>query len=297
MKFLAARIAATLLLSALLAIGTKAQQTMPSGRIAGYCAQHPGESIVVNGTVSTFPYTCPLQEPRPAGMVAPAPQPAPSPSDIAYCQAHTTDSFCLRGGTVAPQPAPESTPKPSQTPASVAQSDCRVISFAVATPNGVQPYYPDWIESWVKKNAKKYPSVCFAQNASGRNPFVIIMSTSRNAFTGLQVTRVTTTTPISGSGNGTVTDNYGGMWQYTYSYDGTVTTSQNVASPYVINSNTLFATAYDSRGSVVAEGRHVYSSQTGGDPYSSLGYNLGSALAAINARGRMLTGVVKTISK
>jgi hypothetical protein len=297
MKFLSARIAATLLSFAFLAVGTKAQTAPVSlEQMKVICAQNPGLSVLVDATAGTVQYTCPLPEPKPVPTLAPASaQQTMSPSDVAYCQLRTTDSFCLRGGAPAPQVAPMATPTPLPYVNST-QSDCKTISFAVATHNGVQSYYPGWIDSWVKKNAKKFPTVCFAQRG-GQNAYVVIMSTSHNSFNGLQVVRVTTTTPFSGGGNGTVTDNYGGTWEYTYTYDGTVTTSENVAAPYVINSNTLYATAYDSRGNVVAESNHVYSSQTGGDPYNSLGYNLGSALAAINARGRMLTGVVKTISK
>lgn len=273
------RIAATLLLFVFLAVGTKAQTMSPSD--VAYCQAHRTDDFCLRSGVSA---------------------PQLSAADVAYCQTHPTGIF----STSCPNPpAPPSkpvvipTPAPIASIATVAKSDCKTISFAVATPNGVRSYSPGWVDSWLKKNAKKYPNVCFAQNG-GQNAYVVILSTSHDSFAGLQVVRVTTTTPFSGGGegDGTVTDNYGDRWRftYTYTYSGTVTTSENVAAPYEIDSRTLYATAYDSRGNIVAESSHVYSSQTGGDPYSSLGYNLGGALAAINARGRMLTGVVTTVA-
>ncbi len=178
----------------------------------------------------------------------------------------------------------------------------RAISFALADASGVRPFMGtgNWIESWVRKNAKKHPDVCFSQSPMrGRTNYLIVLSQSAAYYSGIDpVVRTdtsTNTTPVSGSG--TVTDNYGGMWNYTY--NGTVTTTTTTTTqedvPYTINSNTLYANAYNGNGTLVSHRYHVYSTKSGGDPYNSAGYNLGNALGAINARGHLLSTVVKDI--
>jgi len=175
---------------------------------------------------------------------------------------------------------------------------CKVISFAVTTQNGAYPLVTQWEQSWLSKNAKKFKDVCFSQSPMPNHEnFTIVLSDSPTRFTGLQavVTTSTTTTPVSGQG--TVTNQYGQQWAY--SYDGTVTTTTTSATnvPVEIDSNTLYATAYNERGEVVGQRGHTYSTQTGGDGSTALGYNLGNALMAINARGRMLSGVVKDVER
>jgi hypothetical protein len=177
------------------------------------------------------------------------------------------------------------------------------VSFAVLLPNGnVEYIVPSWTNNWVRKNAKKYSNIQFSQDkAVVPGSYLIVFSDSKSAISGYQpvahVDTSTSTTPISGSG--TVTSNYGTVWNYTY--DGTMTTTTTtrttVNEPYTIQSKTLYATAFDSNGGTVTQRWHVYSSQSGGDPYSSLGYNLGNALGAINARGRLLNAVTKDIEK
>ena len=87
----------------------------------------------------------------------------------------------------------------------------------------------------------------------------------------------TSTTPVSG--NGTVTDNYGGMWNYTY--DGTVTTTTTTTTtthddlPYTDTSNTLYLRSYDQNGRVISERWRTITTRQGGDGANTLGYNLG----------------------
>lgn len=183
------------------------------------------------------------------------------------------------------------------------QISVKTISFAVANRGGgVEYYVPSWVQKWVKKHAKKYPGVVFTQEkAVGDNSFLVVFSDSASALSGFEpVTHTSTSTSTSPvSGSGTVTDYSGDQWNYTY--DGTVTsttttqTTENEA--YTIQSNTLYATAFDSRGSTVSKHWHIYSTKSGGDAYNSLGYNLGNALGAINARGRLLGDVAKDIEK
>lgn len=197
------------------------------------------------------------------------------------------------------QPTPELAANMISQP--VTQSYVKTISFAVANHNGgVESYVPNWVQTWVKKNAKKYPDILFTQEKGvGNNSYLIVFSDSAQALSGFEpVTHTSTstsTTPVSGSG--TVTDYYGDRWNYTY--DGTVTTTTTTRTTeneaYTIESRTLYATAFNSSGSTVSQHWHVYSTKSGGDAYNSLGYNLGNALAAINARGRLLSAATKDI--
>lgn len=182
------------------------------------------------------------------------------------------------------------------------QVSVKTISFAVAIRGGVEYYVPSWVQKWVKKHAKKYPGVVFTQEKTvGDNSFLIVFSNSANALSGFEpVTHTSTSTSTSPvSGSGTLTDYSGDQWNYTY--DGTVTTTTTTQTTeneaYTIQSNTLYATAFDSRGSTVSKHWHIYSTKSGGDAYNSLGYNLGNALGAINARGRLLGDVAKDIEK
>lgn len=173
------------------------------------------------------------------------------------------------------------------------------ITFVTVQNGQVIHLMPNWAINWVKKNEKHYSGVRFSTSEApiaGAKNFVIAFSSSSGAVQGFQpVTHTdtsTSTSPVSGSG--TVTDNEGEMWNYTY--DGTVTTTTTTTTeeqvPYTQSSNTLYVTAFNDDGQMISQRWHVFSSQTGGNPYSSLGYNLGSALSAINARGHLLKKVV-----
>ena len=199
----------------------------------------------------------------------------------------------------AVQTAPEVVASPSPQP--VKQSSGKTISFAVANDHGGVDYYiPKWVQNWIKKNAKKYPDILFTQDKTiGNNSYLVVLSNSANALSGFEpVTHASTSTSTSPvSGSGTITDYYGDRWNYTY--DGTVTTTTTTTTTeneaYTIQSNTLYATAFDSRGGMVSKRWHEYSTKTGGDASNSLGYNLGNALFAINARGRLINAVAKDI--
>lgn len=184
------------------------------------------------------------------------------------------------------------------------QTCTRVISFALADGSGVHPFMGTggWIGKWVKKNAKKFPDVCFSQTPiERRSNYLVVLSQSAGYLTGfdpvVKTNTTTSTDPVSGMG--TVRDNYGGTWDYTYSGTATTTTTTttNENVPYTITSNTVYAYAYGDGGVIVSQRYHVFSSRSGGDPSSTAGYNLGSALAAINARGRLLNSVVKDIEE
>jgi hypothetical protein len=166
----------------------------------------------------------------------------------------------------ATQPPQDVVARPESQP--IQQSSVKTVSFAVANRSGrVESYVPDWVRKWVNKHAKKYPDILFTQEKGvGSNSYLVVFSDSAHALSGFEpVTHTSTSTSTSPvSGSGTVTDYYGDRWNYTY--DGTVTTTtttqttQNEA--YTIESSTLYATTFDSRGGTVSHHWHEYSTKS-----------------------------------
>ncbi len=186
-----------------------------------------------------------------------------------------------------------------QKPTVAPNSPIATVTFITIQNGNVVHLMPDWAIKWVRKNEKKYPDVRFQTSdkpVAGARNFVVAFSASSAELQGFQpVTYTDTSTNTSPvSGNGTVTDNQGEMWNYTY--NGTVTTTTTTTTheqvPYTRTSNTLYVTAFNEQGETVAQRWHVYSTQSGGDSANALGYNLGNALGAINARGHMLKTIV-----
>jgi hypothetical protein len=189
-----------------------------------------------------------------------------------------------------------------------AQQPCtKVVSFGhmAPTPQGARLIHyniPDgtskgWLNNWVRKNAKNYPDVCFLPNPMKDHAnFLVVLSDSPRFFQGFQATTVYNTSTSYVSGSGTATDNYGGTWDFAYNGNVTTTTATRENVPYEISTNVLYANAYNDDGALVSQRYHVYSTQTGGDPYAGFGYNLGNALRAINARGRLITSVVQDLA-
>ncbi len=160
-----------------------------------------------------------------------------------------------------PQPSASSTSSqipcaPAVLPAGTVLSEqLNVISFAIADERGsVHPGMMGWTTNWIRKNAKKFPDVLFQQGCPvhGAQNYLIVFSASARVLSGFDpvvtTSTSTDTTPVSGSG--TVTDNNGSTWNYTV--NGTVTTTTTTTTqenvPYTIQSNTLYATAYDEHG-------------------------------------------------
>ena len=204
-----------------------------------------------------------------------------------------------------PLGATAQTPSPAATPATMSgtTTDCnKNISFAVAESGHVVARVPAFAEKWVSKNHSKYRGLCFSQmpNSKAAN-YLLVFSTSQSAFNGIYPTVRTNTstsvTPVSGSG--TVTDNYGSMWDYTY--DGTVATTTTTTThddlPYTDTSNTLYLRSYDQQGRQISERWRTITTRQGGDGANTLGYNLGSALGAIHMRQHLLKNVVEDIMK
>jgi hypothetical protein len=175
------------------------------------------------------------------------------------------------------------------------------VSSAVATSNGAETLFPDFVTHWWKKNARNYPGVCLSSkpNPAARN-YLMVFSTSESYYSGLMPTTHTYTSASSTtfSANGSATDQYGNRWNYTATGDAqtTTTTTVNENVPYTDRAVGLFAKTYDSSGRIIRSDEHLYTSRSGADTYNTLGYNLGSALSNINARGRMLKSALLAIS-
>ena len=227
--------------------------------------------------------------PTPTPKLTPTP-PTPSPVATTLASASTT---VLPTHTASTRTT--STTGCSAHPVDVA------IAFGIADRGGVHPGVMGWTRNWINKNEKNFPTVAFqgCPVESLRN-YLIVFSSSKSVLNGfdpvLRSSTSTSTSPVSGTG--TISNMYGSTWNYTYS--GTVTTTTTTTTqenvPYTIQSNTLYATAYDEHGVIVSQRWHIFSSKQGGDAANSLGYNLGSALAAMNARGHLLNAVVKDIA-
>jgi hypothetical protein len=175
------------------------------------------------------------------------------------------------------------------------------ISFAVLSGTQAASTVPAFVQKWIGKNAKKYPALCFSQvpNSHAAN-YVLVLSTSQSAFNGIYPTvrTSTNTDTMPVSGNGTVTDNYGGMWSY--SYTGTATTTTTTTSqvnlPYTDTTNALYINSYGQNGALLSQHRRSVTSRQGGDGYNTLGYNLGSLLAAIGIKERLVKDAVTDVA-
>lgn len=279
------------------------------------------DEVLVNGKV------CKVVRSSPSKMEAPVPNSGTQPSASPQSQDQTLSSAPVAPPSVPPDKGMNNSSKDLKTEvnsnsapigASPAQSSAATappvnhrevpakrppiaatITFVTIQNGNVAHLAPEWATKWVHKNEKKYPDVRFQTSGepiAGARNFVIAFSASSGEVQGFQpVTHTdtsTSTSPVSGSG--TVTDNYGETWNYTY--NGTVTTTTTTTTheqvPYTRTSNTLYVTGFNEQGAMVAQRWHVYSTQSGGDAYNSLGYNLGNALAAINARGHLLKAIV-----
>jgi hypothetical protein len=274
------------------------------------------DEVLVNGRV------CKVQKTTPAKMQSEASEnhsASPTASAVQSTSVQnrtqtafpvTTSSDLADGGKGSPQkmmqPTADSSaatpPTTPQKPSVASKSPAATITFVTIQNGNVVHLMPDWAIKWVRKNEKKYPGVRFqtsGEPVAGAKNFVVAFSASSAEVQGFQpVTHTDTsmsTNPVSG--NGTVTNNQGEMWNYTY--NGTVTTTTTTTTheqaPYTRSSNTLYVTAFNEEGGMAAQRWHVYSTQSGGNAANGLGYNLGNALAAINARGHMLKTIVDDV--
>jgi hypothetical protein len=191
--------------------------------------------------------------------------------------------------------------KPPVSP--VASARLKVVSFAWADEHGVYLASPQWTDDWVKNNAKKFPAIRFSQApVSGAANYLVVITSSVSVLSGFQPVLRTETTQsrTDASGRGTVTDNDGSIWSYTYR--GTATTSTTTMTqqdvPYTIESHSLYASVYGGPlNLLIARHSETNSRQEGGDPTSALFYNLGQTARRIRLKTRLLNAVANDIVK
>lgn len=174
----------------------------------------------------------------------------------------------------------------------------RAITFAAAQNGGLVYRVPNVSQKWFDKAEKKFPNVCFLQYdaRSGRQNYLVVLSSSSSAFNGLQPVfhRTTTTEPVSGSG--TLTDNAGAIWDFTYQGTMTTTTTTESNLPYTDATGYLYANAYDEAGVIMGSSESSVTTRQGGDPSNALGYNLTSALLSIHVKEHLIEEIVKKVS-
>jgi hypothetical protein len=178
------------------------------------------------------------------------------------------------------------------------------ITFAVAANGSLTYRLPNVSTKWLNNAHKKFPSICFSQSngpsSADAERYLIVLSTQSSAFNGLypayRTSIDTTTSPVSG--NGTVTDNAGSSWTYTYqgTLTSTTTTTQQTSVPYTDTTLGLFANAYDRNGNSIGSARRAETFRQGGDAANTLGYNLGARLSAIHIKERLLDEIVGKVN-
>jgi hypothetical protein len=178
----------------------------------------------------------------------------------------------------------------------------QAVTVAGLTPRGLVLYVPPLGQKFMAKNAQNYPRMCLLEDSNNVLPgvprYLLVYSYSDDAFNGFQpVTRLSTSVaPISGTG--TVGNLSGGFWNFTYS--GTVQTTEldTIMAPYVIQSRTLYLSAYDENGNVVSKHSVTASSQIGGDGTVAAGYNAGQLISLLwNNPSRLIKGVLTDVQK
>jgi hypothetical protein len=167
----------------------------------------------------------------------------------------------------------------------------KYVSVAIATQQGIEQAAPAFVMKWWSKNARKYPYVCMGTDGSTNQPgnYLLLVSASQENINGV----TSTVRTYTNTSKYTFTNSLG------YSSSGTITTSTPVreSAEFTDSNSTIFMAVYDSHRSLIGKESHLYSVRSGGDASETLGYNLASALTAINARGRMLKNLMKGVDR
>lgn len=173
----------------------------------------------------------------------------------------------------------------------------KAITFAFARGRQLTYAVPVSPKS-LSKFRRKYPIVCFTQYAagSGEHNYLVVLSSSASAFTGLQPAFRTSTTTAPVSGSGTLTDSSGETWQFAYEGTETATTTTQKNVPYTHTTSAFYANAYSEDGTLIASSERSTSSRQGGDPYNAAGYNITSALLSIHLKEHLVESIVKKVS-
>lgn len=177
------------------------------------------------------------------------------------------------------------------------------VTFAVIENESLVYRLPRISEQWLARTQKKFSGMCFSQlrNSNGGDKhYLVVLSTYQAAFNGLlPVLRKNTTTdstPVFGSG--TVADNYGSTWYWTYQGRVTTTTVRTTETrvPYTDMTTHLYATAYNEAGTSIGTAEKSATFREGGDAANTLGYNLASMLMSRNNVERLIEDILKQIN-
>jgi hypothetical protein len=134
----------------------------------------------------------------------------------------------------------------------------RVISLGTMERDRLVLAIPDWAMTWLEKNQRRFPGVCFADSplAGVPNYLIVFFTTGPPA----SQADVGSKAPVSPSGSkvssgGTFTTSFGSTWHYTYdnAVTTTVTTAWTERIPQSQPVQTLYATAYTEQGIPISQ--------------------------------------------
>ena len=117
---------------------------------------------------------------------------------------------------------------------------------------------PDWAMTWLEKNQKRFPGVCFADSPLAGVPnYLIVFFTTAPPASQAAVASKTLVSPSRStrSSGGTFTTSFGSTWHYTYdqAVTTTVTTAWTERIPQSQPVQALYATAYTEQGIPISQ--------------------------------------------
>jgi hypothetical protein len=144
-----------------------------------------------------------------------------------------------------------------QSPSPAAPPPCtKNVSFAVAEGGGQPvPAIPKFASKWLegKSQRQHYGTICFSQIPSPSLPnYIIVFSTSGDAFEGLTPSAHTYTTAAPAQPNTATLSSSGGTWSYAYTGATPRPTTDTLSLKRDDKPKALDARAYDQSGKVIA---------------------------------------------
>jgi hypothetical protein len=146
-------------------------------------------------------------------------------------------------------PAPSASTPPAIAPCS------KNVSFAVAEGGQPVPAIPKFASKWLegKTQRQHYGSICFSQIPSPSLPnYIIVFSTSEEAFDGLTPSAHTYTTAAPAQASAAAISSSGGTWSYAYSGATPRPTTDTLSLKRDDKPKALDARAYDQSGKAIA---------------------------------------------
>lgn len=129
------------------------------------------------------------------------------------------------------------------------------VSFAVAEGGQPVPAIPKFALKWLegKSQREHYSNICFSQIPSASLPnYIIVFSTSEEAFEGLTPSAHTYTTAAPSQANAPTLSSSGGTWSYAYSGATPRPTTDTLSLKRDDKPKVLDARAYDQTGKAIA---------------------------------------------